>query len=68
MKRRSIKLAILSALFLLGLIVIGYQNNILWANTLSSDCPNGCKPNGTGCWCKFWYEYYQEAKPTQSLK
>lgn len=29
---------------------------------INPNCPNGCKDNGNGCYCNFWYEYYREAK------
>ena len=28
----------------------------------SKDCPNGCKPGDTGCYCFEYFSYYKEAK------
>lgn len=27
----------------------------------SSDCPNGCYDNGSGCFCHYWFPSYREA-------
>ncbi len=51
MKRKRIKLAMLSVLLLLGLIVLGYHSNSLRANPVNPECPNGCKPCGQYCYC-----------------
>ena len=28
----------------------------------NANCPNGCKADGNGCYCNFWYEWYREAE------
>lgn len=27
----------------------------------SSNCPNGCYDNGSGCFCHYWFPSYREA-------
>lgn len=36
--------------------------------SVSSDCPNGCKPGTKGCYCKKYYSYYSEAKWTDPTR
>lgn len=44
-----------------GLSDLALSNVEALASSESSDCPNGCYDNGTGCWCKIWYPCYREA-------
>jgi len=44
-----------------GLSFLALNNVEALAQGESTDCPNGCYDNGTGCYCNGWYPSYKEA-------
>ncbi|HRR11039.1 MAG: hypothetical protein KBA42_06405 [Bacteroidales bacterium] len=62
MKKSRVKI-VLTSLFLMGFLTIGYFASRSMANTpINPDCPNGCKPCGQYCYCNGDHPNLAEAK------
>ncbi|HRR11042.1 MAG: hypothetical protein KBA42_06420 [Bacteroidales bacterium] len=59
MKKSRVKI-VLTSLFLMGFLTIGYFASRTIANTpINPECPNGCKEGSGGCYC---YQHYKDLR------